>query len=203
MNTTRGSIAAASAFAIPVGSAFRRTIVVVVAVTLAALCSGCGYSLAGRGSFLPASIKVVGVPEFVNNTPVFEVEKKITARVRSEFIGRGKYKVKTDVTPQSKDVDALLVGEISSITFTPSAFTEDRQASRYAIIVTAKIEFRDVKADKVLWSNPAMQFREEYEVSNTTNVTDASAFFGSDQSALERLATEFARSIVSAILEAF
>ena len=175
----------------------------VIVLILCLVCSGCGYSLAGRGSFLPASIKVVGVPQFVNNTPVFEVEKKITARVQSEFIGRGKYKVRTDVTPASKDVDALLLGEISSITVVPSAVTEDRQASSYSIILTAKIEFRDVKADKVLWSNPAMQFREEFEVSNTANVTDASAFFGSDQNALERMASEFARTIVSAILEAF
>jgi len=170
---------------------------------LAVLSSNCGYSLAGRGSFLPPSIKVIGIPEFVNNTPVFEVEKRISAHVRSEFIGRGKYKVRSDVTPESKDVDALLVGEISSITIAPAAVTEQRQASSYAIVLTAKIEFRDVKANKVLWSNPAMQFREEFEVSNTLNVTDANAFFGSDQNALERLATEFARSVVSAILEAF
>jgi hypothetical protein len=174
-----------------------------IILLLALVSSSCGYSLAGRGSFLPASIKVIGIPEFVNNTPVFEVEKKISARVRSEFIGRGKYKVRPDVTPESKDVDALLVGEISSIAIVPSAVNDQRQASSYTIILTAKIEFKDVKADKVLWSNPAMQFREEYEVSNTDNVTDASAFFGSDQNALERMATEFARSVVSAILEAF
>jgi hypothetical protein len=34
-------------------------------------------------------------------------------------------------------------------------------------------------------------------------VTDPNAFFGSDQNALERLAGEFARAVVSAILEAF
>lgn len=180
-----------------------RAVAAVLVVMLASFSASCGYSLAGRGSFLPASIKVVGVPEFVNNTPVFEVEKKISARVRSEFIGRGKYTVRSDVTPDSKNVDALLLGEISSIAIVPSAVNDQRQASSYAIILTAKIEFKDVKADKVLWSNPAMQFREEYEVSNTANVTDASAFFGSDQNALERMATEFARTVVSAILEAF
>jgi len=170
---------------------------------VALLSSSCGYSLAGRGSFLPPSIKVIGIPEFVNNTPVFEAEKKISARVRSEFIGRGKYTVRADVTPDSKNVDALLLGEISSIAVVPSAVNEQRQASSYSIILTAKIEFKDVKADKVLWSNPAMQFREEFEVSNTTNVTDPNAFFGSDQNALERLASEFARAVISAILEAF
>ena len=160
---------------------------------------GCGYSLAGRGSFLPASIKTIGIPMFVNNTPIFEVEKRITEKVRSEFIGRGKYIIK----PDQNAVDALLMGEISSITVTPADFTPERQASKYVITVTTKIEFRDVKADKVLWANPSLQFREDYELSNTANVTDPTAFLGQDINALDRLASELARSIVSAILEAF
>ena len=52
--------------------------------------AGCGYSLAGRGSFLPASIKVIGIPLFTNNTNVFELERRVTDKVRAEFIGRGK-----------------------------------------------------------------------------------------------------------------
>ena len=160
---------------------------------------GCGYSLAGRGSFLPPSIKTIGIPMFANNTPIFEVEKRITQKVISEFIGRGKYIVKPDAT----GVDALLNGEISSITVTPADFTPERQASKYVITVTTKIEFRDVKADKVLWTNPYLQFREDYELSNTANVTDPTAFLGQDVNALDRLASELARSIVSAILEAF
>jgi len=159
----------------------------------------CGYSLAGRGSFLPASIKVIGVPMFTNNTPIFEIEKRITPRVISEFIGRGKYKVQPDAT----NVDALLTGEISSISVTPATFTPDRQASKYVITVVTKIEFRDVKADKVLWSTPYLPFREDYEVSNTTDITDAAAFLGQDVNALDRLSVELARTIVSAILEAF
>ena len=90
---------------------------------------------------------------------------------------------------------------MSSITLTPAAFTADRQASRYVLTVTARIEFKDMKTNKVLWSNPAMQFREEFDI--TTDVGDPSAFFGQDANALERVATEFARSVVSAILEAF
>jgi hypothetical protein len=160
---------------------------------------GCGYSLAGRGSFLPPYIKVIGIPMFVNNTNVFDVEKKITARVTSEFIGRGKYKVEQRDT----GVDAVLLGEISSITLAPAAFTEERQASRYVLTLTAKIEFKDLKADKVLWSNPSMQFREEYDVTNTASATDPAAFFGENVNALDRLASEFARSVISAILEAF
>lgn len=167
-------------------------------VLLALLVSAaCGYSLAGRGSFLPAHIRTIGVPTFTNNTSVFDVERRITERVRSELIGRGKYEVKTATT----GVDAVLSGEIASITIVPSAFNAQRQATRYMLVLTAKIEFRDVKENKVLWSNPAMQFREEYEDLGT--VSDPNAFFGQDVNALDRLALEFARTLVSAILEAF
>jgi len=115
----------------------------------------------------------------------------------SEFIGRGKYKVE----PTATGVDGLLTGEISSITLTPAAFTNDRQASRYVLTLTARIEFKDMKTDKVLWSNPVMQFREEFDIS--TDAGDPSAFFGQDANALERVATEFGRTVVSAILESF
>src|SRR5262249_19812372 len=58
---------------------------------LAIAASGCGYSLAGRGSFLPSYVKTIGIPTFVNRTTVFNLETLLTQKVRAEFIGRGKY----------------------------------------------------------------------------------------------------------------
>jgi hypothetical protein len=134
----------------------------------------------------------------VNQTPVYDIERRITERVRQELIGRGKYKVEV-AEPQA---DAVLAGEIIALALQPAAFTEQQQASRYVLTLVAKIEFTDLKAKKVLWSNPAWQFREEYEITNTTTI-DVNAFLGQDANAVERLASEFARSVVSAILEAF
>jgi hypothetical protein len=166
---------------------------------LAALAStSCGYSLAGRGSFLPPYIRVIGVPLFQNQTAVYDVEGQITERVRAELRGRGKYKVEFAET----GADAVLSGEIMSITLTPAAFNENQQASRYVLTLIAKVEFKDLKANKVLWANAAWPFREEYEITNTSSI-DPNAFLGQDANALERLASEFARSVVSAILEAF
>jgi phosphopantothenoylcysteine synthetase/decarboxylase len=48
-----------------------------------------------------------------------------------------------------------------------------------------------------------MQFREEFEVTTATVAGDVTAFFGQNTNALERMAAEFARTLVSAILEAF
>ena len=48
-----------------------------------------------------------------------------------------------------------------------------------------------------------MQFREQYDVTTARPASIANAFLGQDVNALERLASEFARAVVSAILEAF
>jgi hypothetical protein len=55
----------------------------------------------------------------------------------------------------------------------------------------------------VLWENPGLVFRQVYEAQSGQSADDPAAFFGQDTNALERMSTDFARSIVSAILEAF
>jgi hypothetical protein len=170
-------------------------LLLVAAVGLAA----CGYSLAGRGAFLPDYIRTIGVPLFVNNTAVFDVEQHLTQQVTSELIGRGRYKV----VPERTGVDAVLLGEIQAVNLTVAAFDQQQQATRYALTIVVKVEFRDLKSDKVLWSNPSWRFTEQFDVTTATSGTDANAFLAQDQNALRRLSSEFARALVSAILEAF
>lgn len=177
-----------------------RTVAFVLTVALSSLSlPGCGYSLAGRGSSLPVYIRTIGVPLFVNATSVFDVEQKLTERVRLEFIGRGKYQVNSE----EGNSDALLKGEITGISVRPTAFNQEQQASRYEITVIVKVEFTDVKTGKMLYENPAQTFREEYEVTTGAVASDASSFLGQNQQALERIANDFAKTVVSAILEAF
>lgn len=177
----------------------RRTFLRWLPAVAGAAASSCGYSLAGRGSFLPAYIQTIGIPQFVNTTPVYELELVFTERVRTEFINRGNYKV----LPEATGVDALLAGEILTLQLTPASFTDQQQASRYTFTITAKIEFRDLKTNTVLWDNPQWVFREEYEATSASDALDVNAFLGQESGALERIAEEFAKSVVSAILEAF
>ena len=155
--------------------------------------------MAGRGSFLPAYIRTIGIPTFINRSVVFNLETMLTQKVRSEFIGRGKYQI----LPDSTGVDALLSGEVTAVSITPSSFNAQQLASRYAITMTARIELRDMRENKVLWENPSVTFRQEYDATAGRSAIDPAAFFQQDTNALERMSTEFARTIVSAILEAF
>lgn len=177
----------------------RLHILVVLVVAAALSASACGYALAGRGSFLPDYIRIVGVPAFENKTAMFDIDRVLTESVRTEFAGRGRYSVK----PDADNVDAILTGIITSVTSESTAFTSGSQASRVAIVVTASFEFRDLRSNKVLWSNPALRFREEYDTATTATGTDVAAFFGQNRNALQRLAQNFSRSVVTSILEAF
>ena len=161
--------------------------------------AGCGYALAGRGTFLPASISSIGIPTFVNRTTVFDLETQVTEKIRSEFIGRGRYQI----LPEAQNVDAVLTGQVMSASIAPVSFTNEQFASRYVITLSARVELRDTSDNQVLWENPSMVFRQEYDAQGGASVLDATAFFEQDVSALDRITTDFARSIVSAILEAF
>jgi len=180
----------------PVTGAVPALLFLCVLVTNAA----CGYSLAGRGSFLPAYVRTIGVPTFANRSTVFNLETLLTQKVRAELIGRGKYQV----LPETTGADAQLTGEVTGVTVAPSSFNPQTQlASRYAITMSARIELRDLHENKVLWENPSVMFRQDYEATSGRSATDPAAFFQQDADSLERMSSEFARTIVSAILEAF
>jgi outer membrane lipopolysaccharide assembly protein LptE/RlpB len=161
--------------------------------------AGCGYALAGRGAFLPDYIRVIGVPALENTTPFVEIDQVITDAVRREFAGRGRYTVQ----PETANVDAVLTGTITSVRLDPTAFTTGSQASRFSLVVTASFEFRDLREDKVLWSNASLSYREEYDSSTASSGTDVAAFFGQNTNAMQRLAQNFSRTVVTSILEAF
>ncbi|MFN7980770.1 MAG: LPS assembly lipoprotein LptE [Vicinamibacterales bacterium] len=107
------------------------------------------------------------------------------------------------IVPETQNVDAVLTGEITGVAIAPLTFTGQQLASRYAITMSARVSLQDQRENKLLWENPSLVFRQEYDAQSGQSATDPAAFFGQDQNALDRMTTEFARSIVSALLEAF
>jgi hypothetical protein len=166
----------------------------------AAMNAACGYSLAGRGSFLPDYIKTLAIPVFLNRTPYLTAELMFTEKVRVEFQSRGRYHVQ----PTEEGADGVVRGEITGIGAAPVGFTDAQLATRYRFTVTVSVKFEDATQKKILWENPALSFSDEYELSSRTGTgLDAAAFLDQERVAVDRLSTDFARSVVSAILEAF
>ena len=161
---------------------------------------GCGYALAGRGSFMPDNIRTIGIPLLQNNSTFFQVEQLLTERIRSEFIGRGRYAVVTEAV----GADAVVSGAVTEISVQPVGFTDQQLASRYLFILTMRIQFIDATTSEVLWSNDALTFREEYNLTTRGNTAiEGASFLSQERGSFERIADDVARSVVTAILEAF
>ena len=178
----------------------RRSCVVLLAASLAGFAgSGCGYALAGRGSFLPADIRTVGIPPIENRTTSYRTEQILTDKVRAEFIGRGKYRI----VPDSTGADAILTAELASIIVQPAALTQGQLASRFLVTVILRAQFTDTRSNEVLWSNDQLVFREEYELNSGSTTGDGATFLDTQGPAVDRISADIARTVVTAILEAF
>ena len=160
-------------------------LLMVLVLVVAGTSTGCGYSLAGRGSYLPSSIRIVGIPMLVNRTPVSRVETILTERIRGEFIGRGKYQVINEAT----GADAVVRGEIVAFNAQTAGLNEQQLSSRYLVTVVLKVSFIETKTNTVLWSNDALTFRDEYQFSSTGGV-NGSTLVDQQPTTVDRIASD-------------
>ncbi len=155
----------------------------------------CGYHTAGHVAQLPPDVKTIAVPGFKNETLTYRIEQMLTSSVVREFTTRTRYHI---VNATGDDADATLNGTVLSTAASPLAYdTSTGRAASVLIVVSMKVSLTD-RHGKVLYQNPAYLFREQYEVSQ-----DLSSFFEEDSPAFRRLSQDFARTLVSNILEGF
>jgi outer membrane lipopolysaccharide assembly protein LptE/RlpB len=164
-----------------------------LALLLAGL--GCGYHTAGHAVQVPENVKTIAVPAFVNETSTYRIEQLLTASVVREFTTRTHYRI---VNTSSADADAILRGTVLSTSASPLTYNSSTgQAASVLVVVSLKVSLTD-RDGKVLYQNPAYLFREQYEVSQ-----DLASFFEENSPAFRRLSQDFARTLVSNILEGF
>jgi outer membrane lipopolysaccharide assembly protein LptE/RlpB len=178
----------------------RRRISTLQMLTLVVLFSplfatACGYHTAGHAVTLPANVQTIAIPAFVNRTQTYKIEQRLTAAVVQEMVTRTHYHV---LNEPSDSADATLRGTVISTSTSPLTYdSQTGRASSALVVVTAKVTLTD-RQGKVLYENPSYLFREEYQVSR-----ELSSFFEEDSPALARLSREFARTLVSNVLEGF
>jgi hypothetical protein len=151
--------------------------------------------VAGRANALPQEWKVIAIPALKNKTSNYRVEQRFTQALVREMISRTKYRV----VPEEKDADAVLEGEISSLQTTPVLFDPvTTRATMMLVSVSLRVRLIDRASGKVVYQNLKFVFRNEYEIS-----TDIPSFFQEEGPSLDRMARDFARTLVSAVLEKF
>lgn len=160
-----------------------------------ALLAGCGYHPAGSPAHLPDTVHTLAVPVFRNTTQSYHTEVLFTQAVIQELSSRTPYRL---VAGNSADADATLDGTITGFQVTPLTYnSQTGQSSSFVIKIRAKVKLVD-RSGRVLYENPSYLFRQQYETTQ-----DLASFIQEDNPAVQRLARDFARSVVSDLLESF
>ena len=164
---------------------------VVFGVTFA----GCGYKASGKAARLPSDLHTISIPAFVNQTQTYRIEQVMTGAVVREFAARTHYRVLNQPSP---DADATLRGTVVSAELAPVTYdSRTGRASSGLVTVFLRVSLVDRKG-KVLWENQNYQFREQYQISR-----EITSFFEEESPALDRMSRDFARTLVSNIVEAY
>lgn len=167
----------------------------VLAVVLL-LVVGCGYHLVGTTSFLPDDLQVLYVERFENLSSWTDVDQRLSEAVTQEWVRRRRFTLATE----PDEADVALKGVIARVSVAPVTFDDAGRATEYQMTLQVAVELVDVRGEKpvVLWRDRAFSRRTSYEV-------DVSAvdYFDRQVEAMDSLSRDFARALVSAVLEGF
>lgn len=143
---------------------------------------------------LPSRIKTVAVPAFQNNALRYKIESRFTEAVVNELIHRGRG---LRVQGQREGADAVIEGVIKSFSYSGVLLDDKGRARVFEVTIEAAVTVRDQTENRVLYDNQNFVFRGEYEFAN-----DPRNFFNEEEPAVQRMARDFAESIVSTLTNA-
>jgi hypothetical protein len=143
---------------------------------------------------LPAHIKTVAVPAFENQALRYKIGSRFADAVINELIRRGRgLRVQGD----REGADAVIDGVIRSFTYSGVLLDDRGRARVFEVTIQAAVTVRDQTENRVLYDNQNFVFRGEYEFAN-----DPRNFFNEEDPAVQRMARNFAESIVSTLTNA-
>jgi outer membrane lipopolysaccharide assembly protein LptE/RlpB len=172
----------------------RLPVILLVAFALPCL-TGCGYHTLGAATHLPPDMHTLSVPVFTTRTEAYHSETVLTDAVIREFATRTRFRVTPDANP---DADAVLHGTILKETSAPLTYNSSTQQSS-SFLITMEVSVTLTGRDgKILYENKDYVFRQQYQAT-----TDLADFIQENPAAMQRLSRDFARALVTDVLEGF
>ncbi|KAF0127485.1 MAG: hypothetical protein FD189_1885 [Elusimicrobia bacterium] len=164
----------------------------IASVFLLAACAG-GPDMVYRPAEqkLPQHIKRIAVRPFINKTPQFGLEEKLTLKVIDEFLKNGEYGV-----VQEGGAEGVIVGEITHYILTPLQYDVNLVPTVYKLNVLVHMRLLDRAANRYLWEEPAMQATKMYSAPTMPGGL-------TEESAREFLWELLAKDIVKRTVEGF
>ena len=157
--------------------------------------TSCGYHVAGKADLVPKSVHSIAIPAFSNITTRYKLTDHLPEALSREFVSRTRYQIVND----PNQADAVLRGSIINYVAYPTIINQATgRASGLQVNVTLQITFTERATGKVIYSRPSFEAHQRYELSISANT-----YFEESDAALDRLARDVARDLVSSILENF
>jgi outer membrane lipopolysaccharide assembly protein LptE/RlpB len=174
----------------------RPTVLRRLSLSLVVCClTGCGYHTAGSATHIPANVRTIAVPVFTTHTQAFHTEMALTQAVIRELNTRTNRRI---LTENSSAADAVLSGTVLTQTAIPLTYdSTSGETSSYLLTITVKVVLT-ARDGRILYQNDALSYREQYQ-----STQDLSGFIQEDPAAVNRLSRDFAKAVVSDMLEAF
>jgi outer membrane lipopolysaccharide assembly protein LptE/RlpB len=156
---------------------------------------GCGYHIAGKADLVPKNVHTIFIEPFHNSTQRPDIARLLPANLAREFLSRTRYKV----VPDRQQADAVLAGAITNfVSFSTTADPVTGRSTGAQVILQMNVYLTDRATGKSLFQRSGYEFRERYEISE-----NVATYFDESGTAVQRVARDAARSIVTAILENF
>jgi len=172
------------------------TAILVPAVMMILFCQ-CGYKLSGFNTQIPESLRTIAIPDFENQTTRFQADQYITFALKEEFIKRSKLVL----VDSADNADSLLEGTIKKFLVDPLSYADDDTANLYRITITISVRFINLSTNEIIFEGEDITFSDSYTMESQIDVDDD--FFAQETESLLKIASEFAASVVTTILENF
>ena len=100
------------------------------------------------------------------------------------------------VTTETDGADAVLSGDIRFFRAGGTILDQQGRTRVWEVSIIISVTVRDTSTRTILYQNSRLSFDGEYELSD-----DPESFFNEENAAVERIARDFAQTVVSSILE--
>ena len=157
--------------------------------------AGCGYHTTGTADLIPKSIQTIHIPAFQNLSIRYRLIDLLPQQIEREFIARGRFRIENDPAA----ADAVLNGSVLSANIYPTIFDPTTgKATSVQVLVVIAYNFVERATGRILFNRSNLPFRQNYSIA-----VDPHQFFDEVGPALDRVARDIGRDVVSSILENF
>ena len=153
----------------------------------------CGYRVASKNR-LTASYGSISVKLLVNETTTYEVEQILTRSLVSELVQRSNLSVVND--PHRADL--VMEGTINRVSVSPMTIGRSGFASTFQVMITVSVVLKARESGATVFQQNNLLFRDQYVIN-----VEVEEFFSEQNPALGRIASDFATSVVTSVLEDF